>query len=210
MKNLLIFGASGQGKVVADIAILSGRYEKIAFLDDDKTKKNFGDFEILGDIQYAIHNKDKFETIVAIGNNGIRRKIQTELEKEGVTVATLVHPSAVIAESVTLGIGSVVVAGAVVNPGAVIGKGCIVNTCASVDHDSIVGDFVHISVGAHITGTVKVGNGTFIGAGACVINNINICQNCVIGAGATVVENITESGTYVGVPARRIGDIKCP
>lgn len=210
MKNLLIFGASGQGKVVADIAVLSGKYEKIAFLDDDKNKKAFGNFEILGDIQYAIHNKDEFEVIVAIGNNEIRRKIQLELEKQGVSIATLIHPDAVIAKGVFIGEGSVVVAGAVVNPGAVIGKGCIVNTCSSVDHDSVVGDFVHISVGAHITGTVNVGDNTFVGAGATVINNINVCDNCIIGAGATVVENITETGTYVGVPARRIGDIKCP
>ena len=203
MKKLLIFGASGHGRVVLDIALLSEKYEKIAFLDDDKTKKAFDGYEVLGDVEFAIHNKDEYEVIVAIGNNEARRNLQLKLEENKVKIATLIHPSAVVARNATVGQGSVVVAGSVINPFATIGKGCIVNTCASVDHDCKVGDFVHIAVGAHITGTVKIGDNTFVGANACVINNTDICADCIIGAGAAVVKNITESGTYVGVPARR-------
>ena len=98
-------------------------------------------------------------------------------------------------------------AGAVINPGVGIGKGCIINTCSSVDHDCDVGDYVHIAVGSHLCGTVSVGDGTWIGAGATVINNVFICSDCMIGAGAVVVNDIQESGTYVGVPARRINRI---
>ena len=95
-------------------------------------------------------------------------------------------------------------AGAVINPGVRIGKGCIINTCSSVDHDCTVGDFVHVAVGSHLCGTVSVGDGTWIGAGATVSNNVSICSDCMIGAGAVIVNDIKKSGTYVGVPARRI------
>ena len=93
---------------------------------------------------------------------------------------------------------------AVVNSSAKIGKGTIINTCASVDHDCEIGDFVHIACGAHIAGTVVVGNGTWVGIGASVSNNLSICGEVKIGAGAVVVKDITEQGTYVGVPARKI------
>ena len=91
-----------------------------------------------------------------------------------------------------------------IHPGAVIGDGCIINTCASVDHDCVLEDFVHIAVGAHVAGTVSIGAGTWIGAGATVSNNLQICGGCMIGAGAVVIKSITESGTYVGVPAEKI------
>lgn len=99
----------------------------------------------------------------------------------------------------------VIMAGAVINPYVQLGKGCIVNTRASVDHDCNVGDYVHVAVGAHLCGTVEVGAYTWIGAGATVSNNVSICPECMIGAGAVVVKNLEEKGTYVGVPAGRVG-----
>ena len=111
---------------------------------------------------------------------------------------------AVVAEDVVIGVGTVVMAGAVINPGTHIGKGCIINTCSSVDHDCIVDDFVHVAVGSHLCGTVNVGAGTWIGAGVTVSNNVFICPDCMIGAGAVIVNDIWESGTYVGVPAKRV------
>ena len=125
------------------------------------------------------------------------------MAENGASVATLIHPSAIIGENVTVGKGSAIMAGAVVNPGTIIGEGVILNTCSSVDHDCRVGDFVHIAIGAHLCGTVTVGNGCFICAGSTVINNISICGGATIGAGAVVVHDITEKGTYVGVPAKK-------
>ena len=95
-------------------------------------------------------------------------------------------------------------AGAVINPGTRLGKGCIINTCSSVDHDCVVSDYAHIAVGAHLCGTVAIGEGTWIGAGATVVNNVSICSDCMIGAGTVVIKNIEISGTYIGVPAKRI------
>ena len=200
MSSLIIIGASGHGKVVADIAKLCG-YENISFLDDNDSIYECDGYDIIGKTdEFAQYDCDFF---FAIGNQKIRAKIHNQLKKANKNIVTLIHPSAVISQNVKIGIGSVVMAGAVINTCASIGEGCIVNTCASVDHDNVVGNFVHISVGSHLAGTVTVGDNSWIGIGAVVSNNIDICSNCFIGAGAVVVKNIEEKGTYIGVPAKR-------
>lgn len=199
MKQILIIGASGHGKVVADIARLNG-YEKVLFFDDNELLKECGTDPVVGkssDIER--YDGDVF---IAVGRAVIREKIYKELNYRFFPV--LIHPNAVVAESVNIGNGTVIMAGAVVNPFANIGEGCIINTCSSVDHDCNIGSFVHVSVGAHIAGTVNVGDRTWIGIGASVSNNLNICSDCMIGAGAVVIKDLMESGTYVGVPSGRI------
>lgn len=196
--RLNILGASGHGKVVADIARLEG-YNEIYFFDDDRSLKECAGYPVVGtenDLSTAIGH-----FFIAIGNAKTRRRVMEKYKNRNFPV--LIHPSAVVADGVEIGDGSVVMAGAVINPGARIGKGVIVNTSSSIDHDCIIEDFCHISVGVHLSGTVVVGSGTWIGAGATVINNVNICGGCMIGAGTVVIKNIDEPGTYVGVPAKK-------
>ena len=199
MKQLVIIGASGHGKVVADIAKKNG-YEQIVFLDDRDSLPQCGPYAVAG--KCSDFTDYDCDIVVAIGNPVIREKFLLALEINGKRIPTLVHPNASIGESVQIGKGTVIVAGAVVNPGAVIGKGCIINTCASVDHDCVLADYVHVAVGAHVAGTVSIGERTWIGAGTTVSNNVSICADCMIGAGAVVVKDIFEKGTYIGVPAR--------
>lgn len=200
-RRLIILGASGHGKVAADIAIRSG-YEEILFLDDNPEARECLGWPVVGRVSEAEGYQGDF--FVAIGNPTVRERIQNKLEGQGKNLALLIHPSAILGIGVTIGKGSILMAGVVVNPCAEIGKGCILNTTASVDHDCKVGDYVHVSVGAHIAGTVTIGAKTWIGVGAAVKNNVTIAQNCMIGAGATVVRSITEAGTYIGTPARKI------
>ncbi len=199
----MIMGASGHGKVVADIAVQCG-YEAINFLDDDTNIRNCGRYKVIGrssDFKRFVDINTEF--FVAIGNAVARQNIQKMVIDAGGEITVLIHPDAVVAAGVKMGKGSVVMAGTVINTSTVVGKGCIINTASSVDHDCIIGDFVHIAVGAHLAGTVTVGSNTWIGAGAIISNNVKICGNCMIGAGAVVVEDITIAGTYMGVPARR-------
>ncbi len=198
MKKIAIIGASGHGKVIADIARKNG-YREIVFLDDDESVHECGGYPVIGNSSKA--RGIDAEIIIGIGNAGVRKRIQESVPEE--KLVTLIHPDAVVAEDVVIGKGTVVMAGAVINPGVRIGIGCIINTCSSVDHDCVVGDYVHIAVGSHLCGTVTVGSGSWIGAGATVSNNIAICSNCMIGAGAVIVKNIDSAGTYMGVPARR-------
>lgn len=202
MNRLVILGAGGHGKVVADIASRAG-YADIAFLDDDPLYEKVLGYPVLGPIDMS-SELDSTVFHVAIGNASTRKKVQEEIIARGGRVASLIHPNAVIADSVKIGEGTAVMAGAVINPGAVIGNGCIINTCSSVDHDCVIGSYVHVAVGAHVAGAAMVGDSTWIGAGSIVSNNISIGPNCTVGAGAAVVRNIEVPGIYVGTPARRI------
>lgn len=201
MKTLGIIGASGHGKVVADIAKKMG-YDDILFFDDDPTAVCCGTYPVIGTSQDVISNC--CDVFIAIGNPFVRGRLLERLEEVQRVMPVLVHPNAVVAGDVKLGAGTVVAAGAVINPGSRIGKGCIINTCSSVDHDCVINDYVHIAVGAHVAGTVHIGHHTWIGAGATVSNNIDICASCMIGAGSVVCKSIVEEGTYVGVPVRKI------
>ena len=197
MNRIIIIGASGHGKVVADIAKRVG-YTDIVFLDKDTSVSSFCGFPVMG-TEARLSDLDG-DVFVAVGDGAARKKIMLEYKKRFFT--TLIHPAAVVAEDVITGKGTAIMAGAVINSGTRIGEGVIINTSSSVDHDCDIHDFCHIAVGAHLAGTVSVGENTWIGVGAVVSNNISICSECMIGAGAVVVKDIVISGTYVGVPAR--------
>lgn len=203
-EKLLIIGASGHGKVVADIARKMNKWKSIAFLDDNEKIKSSMGLEVIGTSDRIFEHIDEYEIFVGIGDNNARQRIYESLETAGAHIPVLVHPSAVIGDQVEIGKGTVVMAGAVINCCTNIGKGCIINTGSTIDHDNCIEDYVHISPGVHLAGSVKIGQGSWMGIGSVVSNNIKIASGCKAGAGSVVVKDITESGTYVGVPVRRV------
>ena len=205
-KEVIIIGASGHARVIADIIRISND-KLIGFLDDNPEVQGnviFEDKKVLGTTKEEdIQKFNNYYFIIGIGSNNVREKISNKYPT--LKWYTAIHPSAIIGSNVEIGEGTVIMPGTVINTGTRIGKHCILNTCSSLDHDNLLEDYVHVSPGSHLAGTVKVGKGTWICAGVTVINNINIANNNIIGAGATVINNIEESGnTYVGVPARKI------
>ena len=202
-KKVVIIGAGGHAKVIADIIEKSGD-EIVGFLDDNKELGTtvINNYKIIGDLNnrftMAVTKKD-VEFIIAIGDNKKREEIS---HSPNLKFYTAIHPSAQIGLDVEIKEGTVVMANVCINSSAKIGKHCIINTGAIIEHDNIIQDFVHISPNVSLGGTVKVGENTHVGIGTTVKNNIEICNNCTIGAGAVVVKNIMEEGTYVGVPAR--------
>ena len=202
--SLVIIGASGHGKVVADIAIKMNHWKSIAFLDDNEEVKSCLGFEVIGKTNDFLKYKEEADFIVAIGNNEIRENIQEQIVEQGLSIATLIHPSAIIGTDVKIGTGVVVMAGVVINSSTNIGKGCIINTSSSIDHDNEIGDYVHISPGTNLAGNVRVGKGSWIGIGVSVNNNINISSEVTVGAGAVVVKDICSGGVHIGIPAKRI------
>lgn len=201
--KLLIIGASGHGRVVADVALKMNKWQKIAFLDDGIINVGHG-LEVIGKSIEAESYIQDYDIFVAIGNNTVREKFLEHLEASNASIPALVHPSAIVGTRVDIKSGTVVMANAVINSFTNIGRGCIINTAATIDHDNVIHDYVHISPGANLAGTVEIGKGTWIGVGSAVSNNVTIISGCKIGAGTVVVKNITEIGTYVGVPARRV------
>lgn len=198
MREIVLFGAGGHAKVVADI-VKSNNEEIKGFLCNDENPS--ADLHILGnDCAAELEYADK-QFIICVGNNKIRKNIA--LDHKQLTYATVIHPSAVVAEDVVIGKGTVVMAGAIINPGVIIGEHCIINSGAIIEHDCQIGDYAHVSPRAALGGTVKVGENVHIGIGATVKNNITICKDVVVGAGAVVVKDICEEGTYIGIPARK-------
>ena len=199
MNRLIIVGAGGHGKVIADAALKNG-YANICYIDDHATGDVMG-FPIIGtssDIEDL--NDGSTDFIIGIGNNAVRKTIA---ETYNVNWVSIIHPSVQIGFNAEIGKGTVVMANAVVNVCAKIGEHCIINTGAIVEHDNVIGNYTHISPNVALGGTVRIGSLTHVGIGATVKNNTEICSDCTIGAGAVVVKNIKEPGTYVGVPARK-------
>ena len=205
-KSVVIIGAGGHAKVIADIIIKSG--DKVyGFLDDNKDvgTKVIEDYAVVGKVEDCVKlqkENEEFGFVIAIGSNNIRKMLNEKYHN--LNYYTAIHPNAVIGMQVKIDKGTIVMANACINPNAKIGKHCIINTAAIVEHDNIIEDYVHLSPNATLCGTVTIGEGTHIGAGAIVKNNTSVTQDCIVGAGAVVVKNIGESGTYVGVPAKGI------
>ncbi|MDN7136775.1 acetyltransferase [Pseudidiomarina sp. 1ASP75-14] len=203
IKRLAIIGASGHGKVIADIARSLG-CETITFYDD--RWKEIGElygYPVLGNVasasQDATTNYDV--SIVAIGNAKKRAAIQQRLASVS---SALVHPSAVVSPSVRLGKGSIVMPNAVINADVVIGEGVIVNSGAVVEHDCLVGDYSHICPNATLAGGVRVGCFSWIGMGSSVIQLVKIGDDVTVGAGSVVIRNVGDKQTIVGSPAALI------
>lgn len=195
VRELIIIGAGGHGRVVADIAQALG-YEMIRFVD-----ASFPDLSQSGawPVIAKTHEETAGEIALAIGNNKTRMRI---LETVSDRVVSLVHPSASVSPYAAIGAGSVVCTGATVGAFAVLGRGCIINTGASVDHDCTLADGVHISPGARLGGGVQIGPRTWVGIGAAVREYKTLGKDVIIGAGAAVVANVPDNKRMGGVPAK--------
>lgn len=203
MKKLAILGASGHGKVVADVAEQVG-WEEIIFFDDAcQMKADNGPWQILGDSEKLLAGlADYAGVIVAIGDNQIRYKKLAQLKQLNAPLISLIHPAASISPYTRIGVGCVVMAGAVVNIGAKLSDGVIVNTGSTVDHDCVLESCVHICPGANVAGVVVIQARSWIGVGSSVRQSISIGKDVVVGAGAAVVSDLPDAVTAVGVPAR--------
>jgi sugar O-acyltransferase (sialic acid O-acetyltransferase NeuD family) len=206
IKNIIIIGAGGHGKVVADCASVTKQFQNIQFLDGkypDVT--DVANWNVVGhQDEYAEFDNKNTWYFVAIGSNAIRHSWQQKLLDSGCKIATLVHPNACVAQDVVIGKGTLILAGSVINILSEIGEGCIINTGATVDHDCSIGKFSHIAPGVNLAGAVKLGVEVFIGIGSVVIPCITIGDKSNIGAGSTVLQNIPANVTAVGTPAKVI------
>ncbi|MEZ9198474.1 acetyltransferase [Shewanella sp. 10N.286.54.B9] len=203
MASIAILGASGHGKVLAEIAELNG-YSEVVFFDDNwPTKSQLAHWPIVGNSQHLIERLADFSAcIVAIGNNKIRVTKLELLLAESAPLVSLIHPSAIISSYSTIGQGTAIMANAVVNIASEIGQGCIINTASSIDHDCVIADGVHVSPGAHLAGNIVVGEQSWIGIGSSIKQGVVIGCNVIVGAGAAVVSNISSDSTVVGIPAK--------
>jgi len=196
-KSIYIYGASGHGLVVADIARDNG-YNDIIFIDD-------GDNSYVSYTNYLDNN---IPFIIAIGDNKIREILQSKVLDDGFKIVSLIHSGCMISSSVKIGLGVVIMPNVVVNANSIIKDGVILNTSCVIEHENVIENFVHISPNVALAGDVQIGKYTHIGIGANIIQGVNIGKNNIIGAGAVVIHNIENNKKLVGIPAREIDDSK--
>lgn len=209
MTGLLILGAGGHAKVVAETALASGAAFSVAFLDDrctgpDACPRVLG-WPVMGPLALALQAATavQFDTaVVAIGHAATRLYWIQQLQDAGYHLPVLMHPTAWVSPSAQLGPASVVFAQVAVQAQVSIGTGAILNTGCSVDHEAQLADGVHICPGARLAGEVTVGARSWIGIGASVIQQVRIGSDVIVGAGAAVVSDLPDGVTAVGVPAR--------
>lgn len=140
---------------------------------------------------------------IAVGDNGLRKKICDNLVQKQLLPGNAIHPSAVIDSSVTVAENGVMIAAnATINPLASIATGVICNTACVIEHECVVEAFAHIGPGTVLCGNVKIGAGTFVGANAVIRQGITVGKNAIIGAGAVVIKDVPDNCTVVGVPAK--------
>lgn len=206
-KKVVIWGASGHARVVADILRLAGEYEIVGFLDDINPGAHgrmLSGSPVLGGREHfsELRKQGVTHLTFGIGDCAARFRLASVAVEAGFDFATAIHPSAVIATDSQIGAGAVVAAGAVVNPGVVIGKNSIINTCASVDHECHLGEVVHIGPGVHMGGCVTIGNAVWIGIGASIFNGVKVGERSIVGAGSLVTKDVQNDVVVYGSPAR--------
>ena len=202
MKSIAILGASGHGKVVAEIAELCG-FDSIIFFDDNNAIKSLESWKVIGDTHNLLSHVSSFDAcFVAIGDNNVRVKKTELLKNKNANIVSLIHPSAYVSEYSLIKKGTVVMANASINPYASIGESCIVNTSSTIEHDCLIGSGVHISPNTALAGGVRVGDKTSVGIGSSIRQNIEIGDNVIIGTGSVVITNIPDNVVAFGVPAK--------
>lgn len=209
MKDIVVIGGGGHGKVVMSLVRKLTTYRLLGYTDKAARQPVLGVPCLGGDevLHGLMATGQSFCVALGLGNVGIsgrRLEVARELLARGIELPPLVSPAAVVNEEVVVGPGTVVCDGAVIAAGSRIGAACIINTGSVIDHDCRIGDGVHIAPGAVLCGDVAVGELAMIGAGATVIQGRRVSARCLVAAGATVVRDADISGLYAGTPARMI------
>lgn len=212
MPNSVVgLGAGGHAKVIIDILRLSEKWNIACLLDfnsDLKGKTIYG-VPVLGDdallpsllSQQITH---AFLGVGSVGDPSKRISLFTTLIQLGFDIVDVIHPSAVISPSVSMGKGPMVMAGVMINADTRIGDNVIINTGAVVEHDCRIGSHAHVATGAKLSGGVIVGEGAHIGTGAAIRNHITIGKHAVVGVGAAVVNDVPEGVVVGGTPAKEL------
>jgi sugar O-acyltransferase (sialic acid O-acetyltransferase NeuD family) len=204
---VVVIGAGGHAGVLLHTLSLLGRRVLFATeADADRYGHEVGGVEIRGGDDSVFHHPPgEIELVNGIGSTRVPHRRQTVFERfreAGYRFASVVHPSAVIAPTASLGQGVQVMAGAVVQHNARIGDNVLLNTRASVDHDCVIGEHVHVAPGVIVCGSVLIGAATHVGAGATIIQGLHIGDRVLIGAGSVVVSPVPSDSQVLGVPAR--------
>lgn len=201
-QHLIVLAFGGHARSVADVAMALG-YKTLVFVDEQAREGElFLDFPVL---KTFTPDDPKAWCAFPASGNGLVRHAQTKLiEQQGWQLVSLIAPSATLGVGCEVGDCVFVGQQAHIGPMAKVGRGSIINSGAVVEHECTVGEWAHVSVNATMAGRSSLGDFSMLGAGATVIDGLSVVGHVTVGAGAVVNQCIEVSGTYVGVPMRKL------
>ncbi len=208
MKNLLIIGAGGCGREVLqwakDINKISKKWNIKGFLDDNPQALDglICNYSVVDNIDsYHIENEDEF--VCCVGNSATRKNIIDKLKNKGAIFTSIIHPTAIVADSARLGDSVILYPYSIISDNAYIGNGCIINMHSTIAHDSTIGAYCTISAHCDVTGMCHLGKGVFMGSGARIVPNAKVGNDVFICAGSTVMSKIKDGLKVIGTPAKK-------
>lgn len=204
-KNVALYGTGGHADVITEVCESLGIQVAKVFDDDPIKVENsplvFPGFRLAGDA--ALENVDA-PFVVSVGDNTVRKGISQRIKQP---FGTVIHPSATVSESATIGEGTVVIHRSIIQAKTKIGRHVIINTTASIDHDCVIEDYAHVSPNCTLCGNVHIGEGTHVGAGTTIIPGIKIGKWCKIGAGSVIIKDVPDYSVVVGSPGKKIKNL---
>lgn len=202
MKRLILIGAGGHSKSVAD-SIEKSKFKLCGFIDENKVGKHLG-LPIYGACIEDVPNYQEFFYFVSIGNVCYRKMWFDKIMGKGLNAINIIDSSAIISSSARLGIGNFIGKMAVINADAEIGNNNVINTKALIEHECKVGSHNHLSTNSVINGNVVVEDKVFIGSSSVCNGQLRIGYGSIIGSGSVIIKDVPANVTVVGVPARVI------
>lgn len=210
-KPIVIVGYGGHAAEVAAVGMAMGVVDGTrieGFIDSEPSGKQVELFGIplLGDESELAGKENTVRLHIAIGNNGVRRKVAEKFSE--FEFAAIIHPQAVVGPFVKVGAGCLLAPGVILTARLKVGDHVIVNTGVIVSHDCMIGDYANISPGCIITGNVSIGNGAFLGSGVTVAPGVSIGADSYINLGSVVTKDIPPGVVAAGMPAMVVKSAK--
>ena len=210
MEKIVIFGCSGQAKVVADIIEQEQRYAIVGLIAPSQpVGERFFDYPILGEDREILELQQRYSFvggIVALGDNFLRQQVTENIQQlcPSFKLLKAIHPKATLGRDVAIGVGTVVMANAVINSGSRVGQGCIINTASVLEHDGVLADYASLGPKAAVGGGVQIGKRAVVAIGATVLQGMTVGADSVLGAGSVLTKDLPANKVAYGVPARII------
>lgn len=194
-----IIGNGGFGREVFHSFSDQDKENSIFFVSDEYYLNS-----MINTLPLSEFNYEKYEVVVAVGDPKLRENIVKYLPKK-TKFFTHIHESVkLLDKNIEIGDGSIICAGTILTTNIRIGKHCHLNLQSTIGHDTIIGDFFTTAPGVKVSGNCTIGNRVYVGTNASIREKINICDDVTIGLNSGVVKDINESGTYVGLPSKKI------
>ena len=199
-----IYGASGLGREVVELAYQINQWEKIIFIDD-----NIAVDTMRENIEVLTFDEMKFKycvedimLIIAIGEPSSRELVCNNVIQAGYRLATLVHPSVYISKTTLLEDGVVIGANTIISCDVHIGMNTFIQNSATIGHDTIIGKHSVISAFDSLAGACVIGDRTYIGMSVPVKEKTRIGSDTIVGMGSVVIRDIPDNVIAMGNPAR--------